>query len=68
MARVELLATGDPYTDLRPGDRGELIRSYIDPWGDRVIDVRWDTGSNLSLIRGEDSWRVVAEDTETTLN
>ena len=26
-----------------------------DPWGE-VIDVAWDNGSTLSLVKGEDSW------------
>jgi hypothetical protein len=35
---------------------GTLRSSRVDPWGDRVISVNWDSGSSLSLISGEDSW------------
>jgi hypothetical protein len=54
--RVTLIHTSDPFTNLRPGDQGTLTRSRIDPWGDRVISVAWDSGSSLSLIEGQDSW------------
>ena len=54
--RITLIHTNDPYTDLRPGDRGILKRSRVDPWGDRVISVKWDSGSSLSLIEGQDHW------------
>jgi hypothetical protein len=54
--RITLIHTNDPYTDLRPGDQGILKSSRVDPWGDRVISVNWDSGSSLSLIEGEDCW------------
>jgi hypothetical protein len=52
---VELLHTSDPHTGLRTGDRGLLKRRRNDPWGE-VIDVAWDNGSTLSLVKGEDRW------------
>ena len=54
--RITLIHTNDPYTDLRPGDQGILKSSRVDPWGDRVISVKWDSGSSLSLIEGQDHW------------
>jgi len=58
--RVELLATSDPYTELRAGSLGTKVMEYIDPWGYRTIVVKWDNGSNLSLIEGSgDSWREI---------
>lgn len=52
--RIELVHTSDPYTELRPGDRGTVTGG-----NGAQIHVAWTTGSNLSLVVGEDSWRVV---------
>lgn len=57
ITRITLVHTSDPHTNLKSGDQGTLRRSRIDPFGDRVISVDWDSGSSLSLIEGEDSWR-----------
>jgi hypothetical protein len=48
--RVELVATDDPYTRLRPGDRGTVtgVREVPEP----TIDVQWDDGSTLSVLPG----------------
>jgi len=43
----------DPYTRLVPGDRGTVYR--VDDAG--TVHVRWDNGSGLGLVPGEDSWR-----------
>jgi uncharacterized protein DUF4314 len=45
--RVALERTGDPYTRLRPGDEGTVTR--YDP-GPGQLDVRWDSGSTLSML------------------
>jgi hypothetical protein len=52
---VTLVRTDDPWTKLRPGDRGVLVarRTVLD---DEVVDVAWEDGSSLSLIRGHDEW------------
>jgi Domain of unknown function (DUF4314) len=46
--RVELVATNDPFTDLRRGDRGTVtgVRGFPEP----TIDVQWDGGSTLSIL------------------
>ena len=46
--RVELVATDDPYTRLRAGDRGTVtgVREVPEP----TIDVQWDDGSTLSVL------------------
>jgi Domain of unknown function (DUF4314) len=46
--RVELVATDDPYTRLRPGDRGTVtgVREVPEP----TIHVQWDNGSTLSVL------------------
>ena len=45
--RVALEHTGDPDTRLRPGDEGTVTR--YDP-GLGQLDVRWDSGSTLSML------------------
>ena len=46
--RVELVATDDPSTRLRAGDRGTVtgVREVPEP----TIDVHWDDGSTLSVL------------------
>lgn len=51
--RVTLLRTSDPYTDLKAGDEG--VVDYIDDMG--TVFVKWDNGSSLGLIEGEDLWQ-----------
>jgi Domain of unknown function (DUF4314) len=46
--RVELVATNDPYTRLRPGDRG-TVTSVTDTPGP-TIDIAWDNGSTLAIL------------------
>jgi len=45
--RVALEHTGDPHTRLRPGDEGTVTR-YDRGLGQ--LDVRWDSGSTLSIL------------------
>lgn len=59
--RVELTKMNDPYrTDLVPGCHG-TVRG-VDDTG--TIHVRWDIGSSLGVVFGEDACRKVAEDDE----
>lgn len=53
--RVALISMDDPYTTLKPGDMGTV--QGVDDAGQ--IMMRWDSGSSLSLIPGEDSFRRV---------
>lgn len=62
--RIELLHTTDKHTNLKQGDLGTVTADTSDPWG-RILRVKWDNGSTLSLIWGEDAWKVVSLDTET---
>ncbi len=48
--RVELVRMNDPYTKLKPGDRGTV--TMIDSTG--TIFVDWDCGSSLGVVYGED--------------
>ena len=60
--RVELTKMNDPYrTDLIPGCRGTV--KFIDDTGS--IHVRWDIGSSLAVIYGEDACKVVASINDT---
>jgi hypothetical protein len=46
--RVELVATTDLSTRLRPGDRGTIIRVSDHP--EPSIDIHWDDGSTLTIL------------------
>lgn len=54
--RVELIYTSDRHTRLRPGARGTV--DLVDDLG--TVFVRWEDGSKLGLIPGEDRWRILA--------
>ena len=57
--RVELVHMDDPFnTKLTPGYRG-TVRT-VDDIG--TIHVRWDCGSGLGIVYGEDICRKVVED------
>ena len=54
--RVELIYMNDPYnTKLFPGSKGTV--RCVDDMG--TIHVRWDCGSSLGIVYGEDSCRKV---------
>lgn len=53
--RVELINMNDPYTKLKPGDRGTV--SMVDDTG--TIFVNWDCGSVLGVVYGEDHIRKI---------
>jgi hypothetical protein len=63
--RIQLLHTTDKHTDLKPGDLGTVVSETNDTWG-RVLRVKWDNGSELGLLWGVDSWKVISIDTEKT--
>ena len=46
--RVELVATNDPYTRLRPGDRGTVTSVTDSP--EPTVDIAWDNGSTLAIL------------------
>lgn len=55
--RVELTKMSDPYrTDLVPGCKGTV--QFIDDAGS--IHVKWDIGSSLAVLFGEDACRRIA--------
>lgn len=48
--RVELVQMNDPYTKLKPGDRGSV--DFVDDTG--TVFCTWDSGSSLGAVYGED--------------
>lgn len=57
--RVELTRMNDPYrTDLVPGCKGTV--RCVDDMG--TIHVRWDIGSSLGVVYGEDACRRIPEE------
>lgn len=53
--RVRLILMKDPYQPVPPGTEGTV--KSVDGMG--TVQVRWDTGSKLGLIYGEDEWIVI---------
>ena len=54
--RVELVRMDDPYNRiLKPGDLGTV--EFVDSAGTLVM--RWDCGSSLGVVYGEDEVRIV---------
>lgn len=51
--RVELIQMDDPYTRLRPGDKGTV--QFVDDTA--TIFVVWDSGSGLGIVYGKDRVR-----------
>jgi len=61
--RVELVATNDPYTRLRPGDRGTVTGILNNP--EPTIGVQWDNGSTLAILPDAgDQVRLLPSDTD----
>lgn len=56
-ARVRLLFTNDPYTDLKAGTEGTV--TSVDDAG--TVHVNWDDGSRLGLVESDgDCWEVIS--------
>lgn len=53
--RVILVKMDDPYTKLKPGDKGTVVS--VDDIG--TIHVNWDSGSSLGVAYGEDICRKI---------
>jgi hypothetical protein len=56
--RIKLIHTDDPYTLLKPNDMGTILYSF-DNLDNRCIAIKWDSGSNLSMIEGKDQYEIV---------
>lgn len=55
--RVELVRMEDPYTKLKPGDKGTVV--HVDDIG--TIHINWDCGSSLGVAFGVDQCRRIKE-------
>ena len=53
--RVELVSMDDPYSKLKPGDRGTV--NHVDDTG--TVFVNWDCGSGLGVVYGVDRIRIL---------
>ena len=56
--RIQLDHMEDPWAPVPPGTRGTV--AYVDDMGQ--IGMHWDNGQSLSLIPGEDSFRVLNQE------
>ena len=56
--RVECINMEDPYSPVPPGTRGTV--THVDDMA--TIHVRWDSGSSLGLVYGEDSFRRLTQE------
>ncbi len=54
-ARVELVHMDDPYTKIPEGTKGTVM--VVDDTG--TIHVKWDNGSSLGIVYGEDSCKKI---------
>ncbi len=55
--RVELVSMNDPWSKVKPGDMGTVLG--VDDIGSLLM--RWDNGSGLNVVFGEDKVRKVAD-------
>ena len=53
--RVALVSMDDPYSRLKPGDRGTV--KFVDDTG--TVFVSWDCGSGLGVVYGVDRIRIL---------
>lgn len=56
--RVDLVRMNDPYSRLKPGDKGAV--DFVDDAG--TIFCSWDCGSALGVVYGEDILRRATTD------
>jgi hypothetical protein len=59
--RVRLVRCDDPWTKLEPGAFGTA--TFRDDAG--TLHVRWDSGSSLGLVAGQDEWEEFPVDEAT---
>lgn len=57
---VELISMDDPYTKLKPGDKGRV--DFVDDGG--TIHITWDSGSRLGAVYGVDSIKRIDREKE----
>ena len=62
--RIKLIRTNNPYTYLKPGDRGTVVDVTELPSEDTSFSVlvQWDNGSRLTILDGYDDYRMVYDE------
>ena len=62
--RIELIRTDDPY--LKQGDRGTVVDVSELPYEDKPFKVwvLWDSDSRLTILKGDDDYRMVYDDND----
>lgn len=56
----------DGETSVPPGTIGTVVKISRDPFEslyDKIIEVKWDNGSNLGLISSTDAWKLLEKKT-----
>jgi hypothetical protein len=64
--RIELISTANLHADLRPGDRGRVVDVSELPYEDKPFKVwvLWDSNSRLTILKGNDDYRMVYDDND----
>jgi hypothetical protein len=64
--RIELIYTDNPYTKLKPGDRGTVTDVTEIPFKDTPLQIwiNWDSGSKLALLSGMDKFKILESENE----
>ena len=59
--RIELIRTDNPYTDLKPGDRGTAVDVSELSYEEKPskVWVLWDSESRLTILDRHDDYRMV---------
>jgi hypothetical protein len=62
--RIELIRTANPYTDLKPGDRGTVVDVSELSYEDKPskVWVLWDSNLRLTILEGHYDYRMVYDD------
>jgi hypothetical protein len=62
--RIKLIHTKNPYTYLKPGDRGTVVDVTELPYEDTPFSVlvQWDNGPRLAILDGYDVYRMIYDE------
>jgi Domain of unknown function (DUF4314) len=62
--RIKLIHTNNPYTYLKPGDRGTVVDVTELPYEDTPfkVFVQWDSGLRFAILEGQDDYRTVYDE------
>jgi hypothetical protein len=59
--RIELIRSDNPYSDLKPGDRGTVVDVYELSYEGKPFKVwvLWDSDSRVTVLEGQDDYRML---------